>query len=117
MTTASPIDPSRLLLTGENPYIRLSATDDGPCNQRRQLLAHPVLAGRAGARSFPAERADQQRAEDLHRQHTDDALAAGRDPGTHQRHLWQPGDTGNGCVLPQFGRPSVVLDGICERRR
>ena len=30
MTTASPIDPSRLLLTGENPYIRLSATDDGP---------------------------------------------------------------------------------------
>ena len=30
MTTASTIDPNRLLLTGENPYIRLSATDDGP---------------------------------------------------------------------------------------
>ena len=30
MTTPSPIDPNRLLLTGENPYIRLSATDDGP---------------------------------------------------------------------------------------
>ena len=30
MTTASPIDPNRLLLTGENPYIRLSQTDDGP---------------------------------------------------------------------------------------
>ncbi len=30
MTTTSPIDPNRLLLTGENPYIRLSATDDGP---------------------------------------------------------------------------------------
>ena len=30
MTTASPIDPNRLLLTGENPYIRLSNTDDGP---------------------------------------------------------------------------------------
>ena len=30
MATASPIDPNRLLLTGENPYIRLSATDDGP---------------------------------------------------------------------------------------
>ena len=30
MTTASPIDPNRLLLTGENPYIRLSSTDDGP---------------------------------------------------------------------------------------
>ena len=30
MTTASPIDPNRLLLTGENPYIRLSETDDGP---------------------------------------------------------------------------------------
>ena len=30
MTTASPIDPNRLLLTGENPYIRLSAADDGP---------------------------------------------------------------------------------------
>ena len=29
MTTASPIDPNRLLLTGENPYIRLSATDEG----------------------------------------------------------------------------------------
>ena len=29
MTTASPIDPNRLLLTGENPYIRLSETDDG----------------------------------------------------------------------------------------
>ncbi len=30
MTTASPIDPNRLLLTGENPYIRLSAADGGP---------------------------------------------------------------------------------------
>ena len=30
MTTASPIDPNRLLLTGENPYIRLSGSDDGP---------------------------------------------------------------------------------------
>ena len=30
MTTSSPIDPNRLLLTGENPYIRLSETDDGP---------------------------------------------------------------------------------------
>ena len=30
MTTPSPIDPNRLLLTGENPYIRLSQTDDGP---------------------------------------------------------------------------------------
>ena len=29
MTTASPIDPNRLLLTGENPYIRLSETDGG----------------------------------------------------------------------------------------
>ena len=29
MTTSS-IDPNRLLLTGENPYIRLSETDDGP---------------------------------------------------------------------------------------
>ena len=28
--TSSPIDPNRLLLTGENPYIRLSETDDGP---------------------------------------------------------------------------------------
>ena len=30
MTTASTIDPNRLLLTGENPYIRLASTDDGP---------------------------------------------------------------------------------------
>lgn len=29
MTTASPIDPNRVLLTGENPYIRLSETDGG----------------------------------------------------------------------------------------
>lgn len=29
MTTSS-IDPNRVLLTGENPYIRLSATDNGP---------------------------------------------------------------------------------------
>jgi hypothetical protein len=28
--TTSPIDPNRLLLTGENPYIRLSETDGGP---------------------------------------------------------------------------------------
>jgi len=27
--TSSPIDPNRLLLTGENPYIRLSETDGG----------------------------------------------------------------------------------------
>ena len=30
MTTTSTIDPNRLLLTGENPYIRLASTDDGP---------------------------------------------------------------------------------------
>jgi len=28
--TTSPIDPNRVLLTGENPYIRLSETDEGP---------------------------------------------------------------------------------------
>lgn len=28
--TTSPVDPNRVLLTGENPYIRLSETDDGP---------------------------------------------------------------------------------------
>ncbi len=28
--TTSPIDPSRVLLTGENPYMRLSETDGGP---------------------------------------------------------------------------------------
>ena len=28
--TTSPIDPNRLLLTGENPYIRLSETESGP---------------------------------------------------------------------------------------
>ncbi len=28
--TTSPIDPNRVLLTGENPYIRLSETDNGP---------------------------------------------------------------------------------------
>ncbi len=28
--TTNPIDPNRVLLTGENPYIRLSETDDGP---------------------------------------------------------------------------------------
>lgn len=30
MTTNSAVDPNRLLLTGENPYIKLSATDGGP---------------------------------------------------------------------------------------
>jgi hypothetical protein len=28
--TTSPIDPNQILLTGENPYIRLSETDGGP---------------------------------------------------------------------------------------
>ncbi len=28
--TTSPIDPNRVLLTGENPYIRLSEIDEGP---------------------------------------------------------------------------------------
>ena len=28
--TTSPIDPSRILLTGENPYTRLSETDGEP---------------------------------------------------------------------------------------
>jgi hypothetical protein len=28
--TTSPLDPNRLLLTGENPYIRLSESDNGP---------------------------------------------------------------------------------------
>ncbi len=30
--TASPIDPNRVLLTGENPYIRLSENDSGPAS-------------------------------------------------------------------------------------
>ena len=28
--TTSPIDPNQVLLTGENPYIRLSEADGGP---------------------------------------------------------------------------------------
>ena len=28
--TTNPVDPNKLLLTGENPYIRLSETDGGP---------------------------------------------------------------------------------------
>jgi len=28
--TTSAVDPNRVLLTGENPYIRLGSTDDGP---------------------------------------------------------------------------------------
>ena len=56
MTTASPIDPNRLLLTGENPYIRLSATDDGPVTSDASFWRILFLAGRPGARAVPAER-------------------------------------------------------------
>ena len=41
-------DPNRVILTGENPFIRLSDKDGDPFD-RRQLLAHPVLPGRARA--------------------------------------------------------------------
>ena len=36
-----PADPNHVILTGENPFIRLSETDGGPQYHQRQLLAHP----------------------------------------------------------------------------
>ena len=35
--TTSPFDPNRVLLTGENPFIRLSETDDGPVTTEASL--------------------------------------------------------------------------------
>ena len=35
--TTSPFDPNRVLLTGENPFIRLSETDDGPVTSEASL--------------------------------------------------------------------------------
>ena len=45
MTTA---DPNLVILTGENPFIRL-ARRRRPRDDQRQFLAHHLLSGRAGA--------------------------------------------------------------------
>ena len=38
------LDPNRLILTGENPFIRLSDTDGGATTHQCEFLAHPDLA-------------------------------------------------------------------------
>ena len=44
----SSINVNRLILTGENPFIRLSQ-NDGDDKQRTQILAHPSVSRRAWA--------------------------------------------------------------------
>ena len=41
------LDPNRLILTGENPFIRLSATDDGPVTTNASYWR--ILMSGAGA--------------------------------------------------------------------
>ena len=47
-----PADPNRVILTGENPFVRLSQTDGGPKHDECELLAHHHLPGGPGSRSL-----------------------------------------------------------------
>ena len=56
--TTGPIDPNRVLLTGENPYIRLSEDDEGPTTTDASFWRILFSPGGAGPRAVSPERAD-----------------------------------------------------------
>ena len=51
-------DPNQLVLTGENPFIRLSETDGAPFTTNASYWRIIHLSGRAGSRALSQERAD-----------------------------------------------------------
>ena len=53
-------DPNQLILTGENPFIRLSETDGSAVHHQCQLLAHHPLPGGSGPRALYQERTDER---------------------------------------------------------
>ena len=70
MTTSS-VDPNRVLLTGENPYIRLSETDGGPNTSDASFWRILFSPGGPGHVLF--------------------LRAEGRRGGTECRSRWSPG--------------------------
>ena len=100
MTTASPIDPNRLLLTGENPYIRLSDADDGPVTSDASFWRILFSPGGPGHVLFLQSELTGDEPSHLHRQHPDDPLAARGNPGKNQRYFRQPGNSRHGSQLP-----------------
>ena len=52
-------DRNRVILTGENPFIRLSEKDGDPNSTDASFWRITVLPGRAGARALSQERADR----------------------------------------------------------
>ena len=56
----SNADANRLILTGENPFIRLSETDGGPNTTDASFWRIIFSPGRPGPRALPQERADRR---------------------------------------------------------
>ena len=54
--TTSPVDPNRVLLTGENPYIRLSETDGDPSTTDASFWRILFSPGWTRPRALPPER-------------------------------------------------------------
>ena len=54
------VDPHRVVLTGENPFIRLSVSEGGAGFEQCKLIAHPVFTRRAGQCPLPEERTHRQ---------------------------------------------------------
>ena len=50
----STLDPNKTILTGENPFIRISPKDGDP-NSTNASYWRIILAGRARSRSLPEE--------------------------------------------------------------
>ena len=115
MTTASPIDPSRILLTGENPYIRLSETDGGPITCDASFWR--VLFSPGGPGHVLFLQGDLTGGEP--RIYTDNVQMTRWLQGEIQGSINPTfGDTGiprHRGIIPQFGRLALFLDRVCHR--
>src|SRR6478752_3738277 len=69
-------DPNKTILTGENPFIRLSLKDGDPNSTDASFLADYLFANRTRPCPLSEERADRRALAHLFRQHRDGALAA-----------------------------------------
>ena len=72
----STADPNVVILTGENPFIRLSPTDSDDYTTNASFWRIIFSPGRTGARALSQERADREPLAHLVRQHRHGALAA-----------------------------------------
>ena len=117
MTTASPIDPNRLLLTGENPYIRLSATDEGAVTSDASFWRILFSPGGPGHVLFLQSELTNNEA----RIYTDNIQMTrwlqGEIQGRINATFGDQTIPATEARFPQFRRPTLILDGVGQRPR